>query len=482
MSYVEYIEKIFRRKTSCFGFTPSEFEDLFINDPKFEGVVDLTSIVRRAKSLRKNIVETEIFRENPLGTTKYKSQVLIHKKYIKNLDIQSVSNFRIVESEEEIGILKERRDRRRKKLNDMRNLVVHLYSKYDSGISISEFCDLYDSIFPNRGELAEIIRRLKRSNDLVGKNIFRQNRFSKTSKEFEILFHPQFENHLDNPTYVDVVISHLNISPREEDFLEDNFLLFLGDAIENMKCLDEDSIDLICVDLPYGISKKKWDAVIPFKPMWEEFNRITKENGAMVFTATQPFTTSLIASNIDNFRYDIIWHKTVCSGQMNVNKMPMRAHEHILVFYRKLPTYNEQITEGNPYEIKRKAEYREDNVYNKQKPNSKVNDGFRHAQSVIKISNPRIKGGHPTQKPLKLMEHIIKTYSNENDVVLDCAMGSGTTGVACANLNRKFVGIELDETYFYSAYERIDKAYQGGFANGTVSEQPETVEETSITC
>lgn len=230
--------------------------------------------------------------------------------------------------------------------------------------------------------------------------------------------------------------------------------LINGECLAEMAKIKDHSIDMILVDLPYGTTQNKWDEIIPFDKMWEQFDRIIKENGVVVLTATQPFTSKLIMSNVDNFKYDIIWEKTISSGQLNVKRQPLRNHESVLVFFKKQPTYNEQKTKGEPYSINRKANYADGN-YGKQKDNSKVNDGYRHAKSVLKISNPRIKGGHPTQKPLELMEILIKMYTNPGDTVLDCCMGSGTTGVAAKKLDRNFIGIELDETYFKKASARI---------------------------
>jgi site-specific DNA-methyltransferase (adenine-specific) len=234
----------------------------------------------------------------------------------------------------------------------------------------------------------------------------------------------------------------------------ENMTLIQGDCLLEMPKLKERSIDFIFIDLPYGTTQNKWDEVIPFEPMWENLLRLIKPNGAMVFTATQPFSSKLVLSQLKLFKYEMIWEKTICSGQLNVKRQPLRAHESILVFYEQQPVYNEQKTTGEPYKIQRKINFKEQS-YGAQKDSSKVNDGFRHAKSIIKISNPRIKGGHPTQKPIELMEHIIKMFTNEGDTVLDCCMGSGTTGVACLNLKRKFVGIELDEVWYNRARERI---------------------------
>jgi len=234
-----------------------------------------------------------------------------------------------------------------------------------------------------------------------------------------------------------------------------------GDCLEVMRRITSKSVHLICADLPYGTSQNKWDAIIPFEPMWAAFNRVLKDDGIVVLTATQPFTSKLVMSNIDDFRYEVIWEKTVGSGQLNIKRQPLRVHESVLVFYKQPGTYNEQKTTGKPYKISRKIASKGEG-YGKQANSSKDNDGFRHAKSVIKISNPRIKNGHPTQKPLELMENIIKTYSNEGDIVLDCVMGSGTTGVACVNLRRKFIGIELDQLYFDDAKIRIELARMNG--------------------
>lgn len=240
--------------------------------------------------------------------------------------------------------------------------------------------------------------------------------------------------------------------------LKDAFTLINGECLTRMADIEDHSVDLICVDLPYGVTKNKWDSVIPLDLMWKEFNRLITPNGAIVLTATQPFSSILAMSNLADFKYDLIWEKTISSGQLNVSHQPMRNHESILVFYKKKPIYNEQKTVGEPYSINRKAEYG-DNNYSSQKSSSKSNDGYRHAKSVLKFSNPRIKGGHPTQKPVELMEYIIKTYSNVGSNVLDCCMGAGTTGVACGNLKRKFIGIEMDKKYFFMSVQRIEDAY-----------------------
>jgi site-specific DNA-methyltransferase (adenine-specific) len=174
----------------------------------------------------------------------------------------------------------------------------------------------------------------------------------------------------------------------------------------------------------------------------------------VVCTAAQPFTSRLILSNIDWYKYDLVWEKTIGSGQLNINRQPLRVHENIVVFYGKFGTYNEQRTSGKPYRIDRKTIDFVGN-YGKQRDNTKINSGFRHAKSIIKISNPRIKNGHKTEKPVKLMEYIINAYSNKGDTILDFAMGRGTTGIACLNLKRNFIGMEISEEWYYKTIERF---------------------------
>jgi len=233
-----------------------------------------------------------------------------------------------------------------------------------------------------------------------------------------------------------------------------NIELIRDNCLNEMKNIKEKSIDCILTDLPYGITKNEWDIEIDLKLLWENFNNILKPNGIIILTAVQPFTSKLVISNQKMFKYEIIWEKTIGSGQLNIKHQPLRVHESILIFYNKRGTYNEQLTEGKPYSINRTKV--KGSGYNKQTSSNKQNDGYRHAKSVIKISNPRIKEGHPTQKPIELLEYLVKTYTNENDTVLDCCMGSGSTGVACINLNRNFIGIELNNEYFEKAKDYLN--------------------------
>lgn len=202
-------------------------------------------------------------------------------------------------------------------------------------------------------------------------------------------------------------------------------------------------------------TNNKWDVVIPFKPLWENIKRVLKPRGLVVLTSAQPFTSQLILSNPDWYKYDIIWKKAIGSGQLNIKRQPLRMHENILIFYDKPGTYNEQKTKGTPYKITRKA-LSFSGTYGKQRNNTTINNGYRHATSVIEISNPRVKNGHKTEKPIKLMDYLIKCYSNEGDTVLDFAMGRGTTGISCLHNNRNFIGIEKELEWFNKAIERIN--------------------------
>lgn len=230
--------------------------------------------------------------------------------------------------------------------------------------------------------------------------------------------------------------------------------VYLGDCLDVMLDIQEHSVDLIVCDPPYGATQNTWDVVIPFVPLWKCIKRVLKPKGIVVFTASQPFASRLIMSNLSWYKYDLIWQKTIGSGQLNIRKRPLRLHEHILVFYDEFGTYNEQRTEGTPYSIVRKANVFKGS-YGKQRTHKKKNDGFRHAKSIIKIPNPRIKDGHKAEKPVSLMEYLIKCYSNKGDTVLDFVMGRCTTGIACINLDRNFVGIEKEKEWYNKSIQRL---------------------------
>lgn len=229
-----------------------------------------------------------------------------------------------------------------------------------------------------------------------------------------------------------------------------------GDCLVIMKQIPASSVDMVLCDLPYGTTRNRWDSVLPIDELWEQYLRVVKPNGAIVLTAVQVFASMLVMSRPDLFKYDWVWRKTISSGQLNVNKQPLRAHEHILVFYRRQPVYNQQYTDGTPYSISRKVTFKGES-YNKQRDSQKDNDGFRHPTSVLTFSNPRIKGGHPTQKPVPLFEYLIRTYTNEGDVVLDNCIGAGTTAVAAVKSGRRFIGIEISPNYCRMAEENIKK-------------------------
>ena len=237
-----------------------------------------------------------------------------------------------------------------------------------------------------------------------------------------------------------------------------------GDTIEQMKLIPDKSIDFICCDLPYGTTQNKEDIIIPFDKLWEQYERIIKPNGAIVLTASQPFTSALVMSNPKMFKYEWIWEKTIATNFMFVKKQPAKKHENILVFYKKQPTYNVQFESGTPYYDKRTHRYKNgigcerESIADVMKQGVKKpiqNEGKRYPSTIQKFSNGNNSNIHPTQKPVALFEYLLKTYSNENMTIFDPCMGSGTTGVACKNLNRNFIGIEKDETYFKIAQDRI---------------------------
>ena len=235
--------------------------------------------------------------------------------------------------------------------------------------------------------------------------------------------------------------------------------LIHGDCLEEMKKIPNKSIDMILCDLPYGTTKCKWDVVIPFDELWGQYNRIIKDNGAITLFGSQPFTSKLICSNIDNYKYDWIWDKKKAPNFRGVKYQPLIPYEIISVF--NTTKYNPQMTEGK---MRKKgghpSKYEEQAISKGTKP--KINNLY-YPKAILEFSkaNNKESGLHPTQKPIALLEYLIKTYTNEGEIVLDNCMGSGSTGVACVNTNRDFIGIELEEKYFNIAKERIETAYGG---------------------
>jgi site-specific DNA-methyltransferase (adenine-specific) len=227
--------------------------------------------------------------------------------------------------------------------------------------------------------------------------------------------------------------------------------LYNDDCLKILPTLGDNSIDMVLVDLPYGQTECKWDSLIDLEKMWKQLDRICKDTTAMVFFCTTKFGVSLIQSNPKQFRYDLVWEKSNSVGFLNANKMPLRTHEMMYVFYKKLPTYNPQKTAGKPY----KTNGNKPSKLFGDKPSTSTDNptGDRHPTSIIQCPNK--KGKHPTAKPVELCEWLIKSYSNEGDTILDFTMGSGTTGEACKNLKRKFIGIEMDEAYFKICEQRL---------------------------
>lgn len=238
--------------------------------------------------------------------------------------------------------------------------------------------------------------------------------------------------------------------------------LHYGDCLEIMPSIPDGSVDMILCDLPYGITaRNKWDEVIPFEPLWEQYERITKPNAAIVLFASGMFTANLMKSNEKLWRYNLVWQKTNPTGHLNAKRMPLRSHEDLCFFYRSLPTYNPQKTTGHKRKVSTASHRR----------NSKVSTNYgevvyntydsteRFPTSVLTFATDKQQANgkiHPTQKPVALLEYLIKTYSNPGDTVLDNCMGSGSTGVACVNTSRSFIGIEKDPDYYEAAKLRIE--------------------------
>jgi site-specific DNA-methyltransferase (adenine-specific) len=240
--------------------------------------------------------------------------------------------------------------------------------------------------------------------------------------------------------------------------MNEQIKLLKGDCLELMKDIPDKSIDAIIADLPYGTTACKWDTIIPFEPLWAQYKRIIKDNGAIVLFGSQPFTSALVMSNTKMFRYEWIWIKNRGSNFALANKMPIKEHESVLVFYKKLPTYNpikQQRAESGKERVKTiiNPSTVSENYGGIVLQKGKIYDELRFPSSWQKV-NCEV-GLHPTQKPVALLEYLIKTYTNEGELVLDNAMGSGTTGIACINTNRRFIGIEKDDKYFDIAYNRI---------------------------
>ena len=231
------------------------------------------------------------------------------------------------------------------------------------------------------------------------------------------------------------------------------------DCLEGMKYIEDKSIDMILCDLPYGTTACKWDSIIPLEKLWEQYERIIKDNGIILLFAQTPFDKVLGASNLKLLRYEWIWIKEQGTGNLNANKMPLKQHENILVFYKKLPKYHPQMTQGKPYKITREKNTNE--IFGKtgtKDGHVTKNEGLRYPTSILNFNRELKNRHHPTQKPVALCEYLINTYTNAGETVLDNCMGSGTTAIACINTGRNFIGFELDKHYCDIANERIRNA------------------------
>jgi len=238
--------------------------------------------------------------------------------------------------------------------------------------------------------------------------------------------------------------------------------ILLGDCLELMKDIPNGSVDMILCDLPYGTTACKWDTIIPFDKLWQQYERIIKQNGAIVLTASQPFTTVMIGSNLKLFKYELIWQKTKCGSFQLAKSMPMKYHENICVFYKQQPTYNPQWIKASEASISRHKynfseiptrglQHMASGVY---KPKQEKDSSMAYPRSIIEFKNER-KNYHPTEKPIGLFEWIIKTYTNEGDLVLDNTAGSGTTAIACLNTNRQFIVMEKEQKYYDIILKRV---------------------------
>ncbi len=242
--------------------------------------------------------------------------------------------------------------------------------------------------------------------------------------------------------------------------------VYLGDCLDVMQEIPDGSIDMILCDLPYGTTACKWDVIIPFEPLWEQYKRIIKDNGAIVLTASQPFTSALVMSNVKLYKQNLVYLKTRPTNVFNAKIQFMKWHEDILIFYKKPPTFNPQMrTDGqfSAKKVQRNNHDRGNGIFGKTGENKdyihESNNGLFYPKTVLEYSNVNNhKNVHPTQKPVPLFEYLIKTYTNEGDLVLDNCMGSGTTAIACINTGRNYIGIEKDEEYFEKAKIRIKEA------------------------
>lgn len=237
--------------------------------------------------------------------------------------------------------------------------------------------------------------------------------------------------------------------------------LIQGDCLELMKDIPDGSVDMILCDLPYGVTQNKKDVTLSFDKLWEQYERVVKDNGAIALFGQGAFYVDLVNSNRKLFKYDLVWNKTLTSGFLNAKKMPLRQHEQIAVFYKKPPTYNPQMKVGAVNHSKGKPKANQNNNYGEYGFVESKQDGLKYPTSILEFQKPHPSVAlHRTEKPVTLLEYLVKTYTNEGDTVLDNCMGSGSTGIACVNTGRNFIGIELDKQYFDIAVQRIERRKQ----------------------
>ena len=237
-------------------------------------------------------------------------------------------------------------------------------------------------------------------------------------------------------------------------FKEKNYELWQGDCLELMKNIRDKSVDMILCDLPYGTTQCKWDTIIPFEELWKQYNRIIKDNNAIVLFGSEPFSSALRMSNVKDYKYDWIWNKVKPSGHLNAKRIPLKQHEIISVFCKGKCNYYPIMTEQKP-RVSRNYLNNKSELFGTEKEVSRVTDK-KYPKTILDFSNASQKDKfHPTQKPVELLEYLIRTYTQEGEIILDNTMGSGSTGVAALNLHRKFIGIELEPQYFEIAKNRI---------------------------
>jgi site-specific DNA-methyltransferase (adenine-specific) len=245
--------------------------------------------------------------------------------------------------------------------------------------------------------------------------------------------------------------------------VKDSYTLMLGDCLERMREIPDGSVDMVLADLPYGTTACKWDIVIPFAPLWEQYWRVLKADGAVVLFGNQPFTTKLIESQLDAFRYLWIWDKVKPSSALHAKKQPLRSHEEVVVFYRKAPTYNPQMQPAAKRTFTNQTYNNGEAFGGKDVSRSFDNGGLKYPKSILTFSNANQVGKvHPTQKPVSILEYLVRTYTDGGETVLDNTMGSGSTGVAAIQAGRRFVGVEKEPAYFEIATERLSLAQSAG--------------------